>query len=86
MDLIEVKWQDHCSLDAWTNIDGIDSEMSIAEVVTVGFLVKETKTALYVSSSIDNANRNICQTMCIIKKVVTSRRLFNIDKVQSRKV
>ena len=75
VDLVEVEWLDHYSQDAWMTIEDLNDTDSVDyTVTTVGVLVKETKDWLYIASTVNK--EYICQTMCILKRCVTKRKVL----------
>lgn len=53
--IVRVDWLDSCATSRWTPIDHL-SDPSGAECVTVGFLMKENKTAISVAQSLSPAS------------------------------
>jgi hypothetical protein len=72
-----VEWHDSASASGWTLRSDID--MVPLPIVSVGFVLGETKEAIAISCSIDPAWRSM-NPLTIPKSVITSRkRLFKVD-------
>ena len=69
-----IKWQDAESCDAWKGIEEVSSEYKLAEIYTLGWLIKETKTLITVALSYDTDNDRVSSTITIPKKWTTEVR------------
>jgi hypothetical protein len=74
-----ITWDDAHSIDAWTDVSEIVST-KLSPIVTVGFVLAETKDGLYVAGSLDLSAEKVdpvfaaCGTMTIPKKLIKSRK------------
>jgi hypothetical protein len=73
--LVEIVWDDSCSVDGWTDLAYWD--IPIHHITTVGFLVKETETHIAVAGSYrertEEDGPEVCCIMCIPKATILSR-------------
>ena len=72
-DLVEIEWLDHANIAGWQRIDNIE-DFGIPEMQTIGFLIKENKEALYISSTIGGDEVNA--TMIVLKSCITKRKVL----------
>ena len=72
---VYVKWLDHHSfhLNQWRELEEFD-EITLFEVETIGWLVRETKSHLVVAGHCCFSEEKCNGEMMILKKVVVERR------------
>lgn len=75
--VIYIEWVDAVGADGWTELSTIEKE-TLVTVVTVGFLLKETKDSFTVLHSIDVANKNTGAWMVIPKAQIKKRKFLKI--------
>jgi hypothetical protein len=62
-----VKWRDSSTLRGWSSMEG---DHSVAVITSVGWMVKETKTALTLTTGISE-HGNVCDAITIPRETVT---------------
>lgn len=70
MKIVVIKWQDAQSEDSWIDLESVRPEL--ADIITVGLLIKESKTVYSVALNYDSTNKKYSCLMSIPKKWVTS--------------
>ncbi len=63
--LVKVRWVDAETGDGWEHIDELECEAPV--VTTIGYLVKETPTAVMVASTIDK-DHSMCNARIVIPR------------------
>ena len=78
--LVLVEWDDANNFEEWTE-PGDEHGTMLAPIVTVGFVIKETKKVLFIAASLDlklyertGKVNSVCGTMSIPKAIIKSRR------------
>ena len=71
--LYRIKWVDSSRFTTWMNLSDLPDKHT-CNCVTVGYVVKRTKKAIYVSGSIDLSNGNFCMVMEIPRCAITKMR------------
>jgi hypothetical protein len=62
-----VKWRDSSTLRGWQHIEG---DHSVAIITSVGWMVKETKTAVTLTTGISEGG-SVCDAITIPREAVT---------------
>lgn len=65
---VVVKWQDAESCDDWKGVEEVSDDYKLADIYTLGFLIKETKNHIIVGLSCDIDNDRVSSTITIPKK------------------
>jgi hypothetical protein len=78
-----VEWVDSESVDAWTSLEELNVSQPV--IITLGYLVKETKDAIAISPNWDNKNKNVSCVMIIPKCCIKKRRKMKWDGQGKRK-
>lgn len=65
---VSIKWQDAESCDDWKAIEEVQSSYGLANITTLGWLVKEDKNFITVCLSQDTDNDRVSQSITIPKK------------------
>lgn len=73
-----VRWLDARSEDAWAEPESLD--MRVAEIVTLGHVVRETDDVLCIASSKDGTTGQVSGIMFIPKRCVLSRRGVSVGE------
>lgn len=66
-----VEWDDHYSVDAWTEIAEHDN--TAMKVISVGYLIKEDKKAITLALNIGDGGKTVSCAMIIIKAQIIKR-------------
>lgn len=66
--VVSIEWDDHFSTMGWVHPDELGKA---AKAISIGFLIKETKTNYYVSTTA-MANGTCCDPLTIMKSAVIS--------------
>lgn len=74
---IYVKWVDSASHDYhWTDIDKVNTEQYYCE--TLGFLVRETDTEIFVANSLYGSHQSCCMVMGIPKVAIIKKKYVKL--------
>lgn len=68
-----VDWIDSCSQNGWHPTDEALEKHGIGDCVSVGFVVKETDTEIFLAQSKDNAHDNLAEVIAIPKVCITGQ-------------
>lgn len=64
-----IKWRDSSTLRGWQHIDG---DHSVAEITSIGWVTKETKTAITLTTGI-SVHGSVCDAITIPREAITKR-------------
>ena len=65
---VKITWEESRQMPRWQHVEDIDEDVCICE--TIGWLVKESEMAYYVSSTIADDGEQACQIIIIPKSCV----------------
>lgn len=72
-----IEWVDPHSVDPWTELK--DLELDPCKIISVGQVIKETKSVVVLSLNFQATENNVSCTMIIPKECIKKRRKINVE-------
>lgn len=83
--LVEVKWEDAATSHGWESPEEIRKDSDDEIAITVGFLVRESQSFIWIASTVDSEGNNNARIK-IPRAMIRAQREISIHAKRTKKV